>query len=169
MTNTYHQLALQNQNYLHALAYKLTSDSNLADDLFQDTMLKIFSKETQFDVGTNFKAWSQTIMRNTFINHYRAKIRRQTDPCDTTDVKFVNVYGSTIHNEGDSELTLEFLNHVIDQLDQHYKKVFWLHYQGYKYEEIANTLDMTVSKVRNMVFVAKKMLQYKLKNVRDKI
>ena len=61
---------------LRAFALKLTGSSSDAEDLYQDTALRIIMHADKFNEGTNFKAWAVTIMRNIFINNYRKKIRR---------------------------------------------------------------------------------------------
>ncbi|MBO0063699.1 sigma-70 family RNA polymerase sigma factor, partial [Listeria monocytogenes] len=48
-----------------------------ADDLVQDTVLRIMKSQDRFQPGTNFKAWAFTILRNRFLNEFVAK-RKQT-------------------------------------------------------------------------------------------
>jgi RNA polymerase sigma-70 factor (ECF subfamily) len=54
---------------LRAFALKLTGSSSDAEDLYQDTALRIIMHADKFNEGTNFKAWAVTIMRNIFINN----------------------------------------------------------------------------------------------------
>ena len=63
-------------NTLRAFSLKLTGDMADAEDLYQDTAIRIISNADKFQTGTNFKAWAVTIMRNVFINNYRKKTRR---------------------------------------------------------------------------------------------
>ena len=63
---------------LRAFSMKLTGNDVDANDLYQDTALRIMANADKFKEGTNFKAWAITIMRNIFINNYRKKMRRGT-------------------------------------------------------------------------------------------
>ena len=56
---------------LRAFSLKLTGNKVDADDLYQDTALRIMANSDKYREGTNFKAWAITIMRNIFINNYR--------------------------------------------------------------------------------------------------
>ena len=60
---------------LHYYALSLTADSERADDLLQETMLKALTYRDKFTQNTNFKAWIYTIMKNTFINDYRKNVK----------------------------------------------------------------------------------------------
>lgn len=56
---------------LRAVARALTGHRDRADDLVNDTVLKALSAESQFQPGTNLKAWLMTILRNHYINGLR--------------------------------------------------------------------------------------------------
>jgi RNA polymerase sigma-70 factor, ECF subfamily len=57
--------------HLRAFARGLTGRSSQADDLVQETLLKAWASRTQFQTGTNFKAWCFVILRNTFSSSMR--------------------------------------------------------------------------------------------------
>ena len=74
---------------LHSFAYNLTKNSEDASDLYQDTALRALSNKDKFRPGTNFKAWSFTIMKNIFINNYRKKVKRNTIIDSTDNMYFI--------------------------------------------------------------------------------
>lgn len=78
MAANFAQNLISIQNELLLFAYKLTSDQEEANDLLQETSLKALDNEEKYAVGTNFKGWIYTIMRNIFINNYRRTLRDQT-------------------------------------------------------------------------------------------
>ena len=77
-TYEFHKTVTAMRNSLRPYAIKLTQDSNNADDLLQDTILKALANEDKFKHNTNLRAWMLVIMRNIFINNYKAffKIKR---------------------------------------------------------------------------------------------
>jgi RNA polymerase sigma factor (sigma-70 family) len=58
---------------LRAFARGLCGERDLADDLVQETMLKAWSARTVFQAGTNFRAWTFTILRNHYFSLQRRK------------------------------------------------------------------------------------------------
>lgn len=56
---------------LYATALRYTRNSVDAEDLVQDTLVKAVRSRSQFEEGTNLKAWLFKILTNTFINRYR--------------------------------------------------------------------------------------------------
>jgi RNA polymerase sigma-70 factor (ECF subfamily) len=68
---------------LRAFARSLAGNSHHADDLVQTAILRALSASQTFTPGTNFKAWSFTILRNAFYNQWRAPASRHVglDDC----------------------------------------------------------------------------------------
>ncbi len=62
---------------LRAFARSLAGNNHQADDLVQSAILRALSAAQTFTPGTNFKAWSFTILRNVFYNQWRAPASRQ--------------------------------------------------------------------------------------------
>ena len=65
---------------LRAFARFLTHDPVEADDLVQDTLVRSLRAYEQFDLDTNMKAWTFTIMRNLRINGLRRRPISDADP-----------------------------------------------------------------------------------------
>lgn len=56
-------------------ALRLTRGTALADDLVQETLARAWQARLSFRPGTNARAWTQRILFNTYINHYRKRKR----------------------------------------------------------------------------------------------
>ena len=50
--------------------YTIIKNQTTIEDLMQDTYMKIIESLNKYELGTNFKAWSSRIARNTAINYY---------------------------------------------------------------------------------------------------
>ena len=59
-----------NEYWLYRQALRFTENEQDARDLIQDTLVSILKNAKSFTQGTNFMAWANTILRNTFINKY---------------------------------------------------------------------------------------------------
>lgn len=62
----FHRLLFHVTPGLRRFALSLTHDPIMADDLVQETMLRAWKNRARFEPGTNFEAWTFTIMRNWF-------------------------------------------------------------------------------------------------------
>ncbi len=154
---------------LHAFAYNLTKDLEESQDLYQETAFRALSNKDKFRPGTNFKAWIMTIMKNIFINNYRKKVKANTI-IDTTDNMFYINSGSTvIFNSADSEIMMEELNQLISELDDSIRIPFEMHYVGYKYQEIADKLELPLGTVKSRIFFARKALKNRVQKRYPKV
>lgn len=149
----------QMSKVLRPFALKLTKDSEDANDLLQETMLKAFTNRDKFNEGTNLKAWLYTIMKNTFITNYQRLLRRNTF-IDTTDsLHFINSSDNTTDNLAYSEFAMTDISHAIEKLEDTYKTPFIMHYRGFKYHEIAERLKIPIGTVKNRIHIARKELK----------
>lgn len=144
---------------LQPYALKLTRDSEDADDLVQETMMKAFVNKEKFAEGTNLKAWMYTIMKNTFITNYQRMLRRNTFIDTTENLHFLNSTSNTISNSAVGSFILNDIERAISSLDDIYRRPFLLHFQGYKYHEISEKLDIPIGTVKNRIHIARKELK----------
>lgn len=88
---TFKQKLVSMQSNLLNFACRLTSDRETAQDLVQDTTLKVLSNESKYVDNVNFKGWVFTIMRNIFINNYRRQTRAATVVDSTEGLYHLNL------------------------------------------------------------------------------
>ncbi|MFQ5445505.1 MAG: RNA polymerase sigma factor [Saprospiraceae bacterium] len=145
------------QHKLLPFAYRLTNNVEDAKDLIQETALRAYNNKEKFEVGTNFRAWVTTIMRNTFINIYRKKKNRNTTSEPADSYVFVNE-DNAVDNNAYSNIMMVELYNILGKLDLIYRKPFLMFYEGYKYEEIADIMNLPVGTVKSRIFFARQKL-----------
>ncbi len=143
---------------LNRFALRLTADKDDAKDLLQDTFLKALAYREQFEDSTNLKAWTYTIMKNTFINNYRKSSRQNTTFDNTKDLFFLSQNKDTFNVEPDSVFQEKEIRRAIDCLEDEFKVPFMMHTQGYKYKEIAQILGLKIGTVKSRIFFTRKKL-----------
>lgn len=148
---------------LKPFALKLTKDTEAANDLLQETMLKAYTNREKFAQGTNLKAWLYTIMKNTFITNYQRMVRRNTFIDTTDNLHYINSSNNTIYNLAFSSFAIDDIEDAIDDLDDVYRTPFMMHFRGFKYHEIAERLQIPIGTVKNRIHIARKELKDKLK------
>lgn len=147
---------------LTGFALKLTHNMEDAEDLLQDTMLKAFSNKEKFQEGTNLKGWLFTIMKNIFINKYRRAMKSRIFNDDTDNQFYINSATNTTRNDGESALVMKDINVAIGRLSDNLRTPFMMSYTGYKYEEIAETLQIPLGTVKVRIHNARKELMKNL-------
>ncbi|MCU0449696.1 MAG: RNA polymerase sigma factor [Bernardetiaceae bacterium] len=147
---------------LKPFALKLTKDSEDANDLLQETMLKAYTNREKFTEGTNLKAWLYTIMKNTFITNYQRLVRRNTFIDSTENLHYLNSVNNVTQNLAYSAFTMHDINRAIEKLDDAYRIPFVMHFRGFKYHEIAEKLQIPIGTVKNRIHIARKELKDKL-------
>lgn len=146
---------------LNRFAYSLTANENDAKDLVQDTFLKALIYREQFEDNTNLRAWAFAIMRNTFINNYRKNMKHATT-FDSSDNQFLI---NNRHDEAtpESSFSASEINSKINSLDPEFRIPFKMHTVGYKYKEIANSLNLKIGTVKSRIFFSRQKLMEGLK------
>ena len=147
------------QSNLLNFAFMLTSNRDDAYDLLQDTTLKALDNEDKYAENTNFKGWVFTIMRNIFINNYRRSVRSATIVDTTDNLYHLNLsQDSTIESPEESYSATE-ISKAINEFSDEYRIPFSMHLQGYKYNEIAEHMNLPLGTVKSRIFFARKKLQ----------
>ena len=132
----------------------------------QETSIKTFEYEDKYPPDTYFKGLNDSIMRYIFINNYRKVIREQTY-VDQTD----NLYHLSLPQDSGFESTegaydLKEMRRVVNALPSDYRIPFSMHVSGFKYREIADTLDLPLGTVKSRIFFTRQRLQEELKDFR---
>ena len=144
---------------LNAFAYNLTKNREEAKDLYQETAFRAFTNREKFRTGTNFKAWLFTIMKNIFINNYRKKVKKNTILDSTDNMYYINSGKNIVDNKAESNIIMDELNYMVKNLDEGLRVPFEMHYVGYKYQEIADELELPLGTVKSRIFFARKELK----------
>jgi RNA polymerase sigma factor (sigma-70 family) len=155
----FNNLLINNADFLKPFAVNLTKDTESAKDLLQETLYKALANQEKYNVGTNIKAWLFTIMRNIFINDYRRKTKQQTIFDSTPNDYFLNYKQPTIFNAAETDLRVKEIYQAIYHLPEIFKTPFLLYFEGYRYHEIAETLQEPLGTIKSRIHFARKLLK----------
>ena len=148
-------------------ALMLTANRDDAQDLMQDTTLKVLDNQEKFVDNINFKGWVLTVMRNIFINNYHKIVRTQTVVDQGVDLYNLDVVNDSGFDFSGWRLS-NSRDHESDQrLNNELKVPFSMFLSGYKYNEIADKLDVPLGTVKSRIFFARQELQKVLKDFRQ--
>ncbi|MBD1423034.1 RNA polymerase sigma factor [Sphingobacterium chuzhouense] len=155
----FNTLVIRQSESLKAYARNFTRDQDDANDLVQDTLLKAVTYFKNFKEGTNLKGWLYTIMKNTFINNYRRVVKTNSFITKEEEITSANLVVSATKNRGENKFVMEDINHALSNLSEDYYVPFTMYFEGYKYHEISDHLNIPIGTVKTRIHVARKVMK----------
>ena len=152
------------QGNLLNFAYQLTTNREQAEDLLQDTTLKALDNEDKYVDNVNFKGWIFTIMRNIFINNYRQNVRKATVIDQTEDLYHLNICQESGFSTPEGSFAVKEISMALNAFPAEYREPFNMFVSGYKYNEIADKLNLPLGTVKSRIFFTRKRLREQLKD-----
>ena len=152
------------QSNLLSFAYQLTTNREQAQDLLQDTTLKALDNDDKYVDNVNFKGWIFTIMRNIFINNYRQTVRKATVIDQTEDLFHLNICQDSGLDTPDGSYAVKEISKALNSFPDEYRIPFNMFVAGYKYNEIAEKMNLPLGTVKSRIFFARKNLRKQLKD-----
>lgn len=155
----FNTLVIRQSESLKAYARNFTRDQDDANDLVQDTLLKAVTYFKNFKEGTNLKGWLYTIMKNTFINNYRRVVKTNSFITKEEEITSANLVVSATKNRGENKFVMEDINYALSSLSEDYYVPFTMYFEGYKYHEISDHLNIPIGTVKTRIHVARKVMK----------
>jgi RNA polymerase sigma-70 factor (ECF subfamily) len=161
-TVKFHDEIINLEPSLTRYAYSLTENMDDAKDLVQETYFKALYNQEKFDDQTNIKAWLYTIMKNTFINDYRRRVKKQA--IFNKDVQEFVLVSKPAQSSPESDYNFRELTAMVNSLEPEFRIPFQMHDSGYKYQEIADELGLHLGTVKSRIHFSRQKLIEKLKH-----
>jgi len=141
------------------MARRLTRNAAEADDLVQETYLKAFRHEAQFEPGTNLRAWLFTILMNTWRNQRRDRSR---DPLESAD-EVADASEAPADGSPDARLLGAVLapavKAALDGLPDAFREAVWLRdVEEFSYAEIAAMAGVPLGTVMSRISRGRRLL-----------
>lgn len=145
------------QVYWYALG--LTKDVDQAQDLTQETFIKVWKSIDNFRMKSSFKTWIFAILRNTFLEMKR-KQRLEFVEIDKERLIQNNGFKQNCKDEVVSIVSDGVLYESVNVLPLIYREIITLHYfEDMKYKEISKVLAIPLGTVKSRIWKAMKLLR----------
>lgn len=170
----FERLVAERASDIHALLYRLTSDAEEARDLTQETFLRAFQNISRFRGDADLKTWLYRIAVNQARNRWRWWRRRRRDVTVSLDGNLGSSdqpLSATLRNQDAPDPEQETLAHeregqlreALLGLRQAYREAVILRdVEGFSYEEIATTLEISIGTVKSRLSRGRMELRRKL-------
>jgi RNA polymerase sigma-70 factor (ECF subfamily) len=174
----FRELIRRYERPVFSLIYRMVRDSTAAEDLAQDSFIKVLNHIDKYRPEFKFSSWLFKIANNIAIDHLR---RRQLDTISmdgsphamtASDVEATSFDIVDTSENALDELASRELGGAIEQaigkLRPEYRNCIMLrHVEGRSYEEIAATLDLPLGTVKTYIHRARHQLRDALEHLRE--
>ena len=142
-------------NAMYTIAYRITNDFELANDVLQDAFIQIFKNLQQFRRESTLGAWIKTIVIRTAYRKVKQRVVFE-------DIDNVNPQERI---DWGTNLDAEYLEKAIQSLPEGYRAVFVLaEVEGYAHREVGELLGISEGTSKSQLFYAKRRLREMLKD-----
>lgn len=153
--NSLNALIKRNIKTVYSFVFHVVGDTNLAEDITQETFVKVWKNIKKYNINKKFKSWIFSIARNTAIDFMRK--RKDSIFSDYIDQHGKNSFEENLTDEEPlaDEVFLNFQNideikNNIQKLQPIYKEVLFLHYnEELTFDEISTILKCSPNTVRS--------------------
>ncbi|MCW5770850.1 MAG: sigma-70 family RNA polymerase sigma factor [Rhodospirillaceae bacterium] len=150
----FRQLLIAALPHLRAYARSLTGSADQADDLVQDTAMRLLVAQEQYREGTNFRAWAIASLRNRFIDLKR-RARFHGGSIDDID--------TALFAQQASQETVVYFEQTAREFwrlsPAHREIITMIGINGMSYEQVAQVLGCPIGTVRSRLARARAELQ----------
>jgi RNA polymerase sigma-70 factor (ECF subfamily) len=145
------ELIHRHKNRVFTYIYFTVKNQHLAEDLFQDTFIKVIKslKEGKYQDNGKFISWVMRIAHNLIIDHYRRE--KQLNTCSNNNYE-MDLFNSPKYSEDTieqvmvSDQILADVRNLIDELPPDQKEIILLrHYGNLSFKEIAEQTNVSIN------------------------
>src|SRR6201988_1800417 len=174
----FRELVRRYERPVFSLLYRMVRDRALAEDLAQETFIKVLNGIKSYRPAFKFSSWIFKIANNAAIDHLRRKnidtlsldgapSAETPEQMRATSLQLGDRAESPLDEVENRELGTA-IERAIGRLRPEYKSCILLrHVEGYSYEEIAETLDLPLGTVKTYIHRARNELRGYLEDRRD--
>ena len=148
---------------MYSRAVRMMSDHESAKDAVQEAFIDVFKSLPKFRGESTLGAWIKKILVRTCIKHLKLNARAYTE--DLIEDK-----GTLVSDENDSnnDISAKLIHNSIQKLPDGCRTIFNLYLiEGYKHEEIAMILDISLSTSKTQYRRAKMLLREIIKKYQN--
>ena len=146
---TTHQVWLKYSEDLKRFIISKVKDSKIADDILQDTFIKIHTKHHTLKDITKLKSWIFTIARNSIMDEFKS----QNKTFEIADFEYQTELEETLHTEKDC------LQGILKNLPKKYRDPLFLSdIKGMNQSEVAEKLKQTLPTTKSQIQRARRLI-----------
>lgn len=147
------------KNTLYRLALRITLNSQEAEDVVQDVIIKLWNMRERLDEVENLEAFALKMTRNLSLDRERMRINQTED----IEGKEFSLAAPSIELQLEQQEKIDIIRRIMEQLPEKLRTAMHLRdFEGLSYQEIAQTMGITEDQVKVCIFRARQAVKAKV-------
>ncbi|MEE3241648.1 MAG: sigma-70 family RNA polymerase sigma factor [Candidatus Neomarinimicrobiota bacterium] len=168
--HAFDELVKRYKDRLHNFVCRYLNNQTLAEDVVQETMIKLYTHKHYYKPVAKFSTWIYTIAKNLALTELRKNKRRQTSSLWTDDGRPIDIEtgGESLDRKVQNELAVEELNKCLDEIPENFRIAVVLRdFQELSYQEISKILEIPIGTIKSRINRGRIQLAEKLKHFKE--
>ena len=147
------------KNEFFRLALRITQNPAEAEDVVQETMIKVWNRREHWEEIESIEAFCLTVCRNISLDRIK-KAENQTLSLESEHDALDNSYSSNLEEQAEQRDKIQLIRQLIDNLPEKQRSVMQLRdFEGKSYKEIAQIMAISEEQVKINIFRARQTIK----------
>ena len=155
--DAFSEIVTRYKNLVYSVILRMINDYEEANDISQEVFIKVYKNLSKYQPEFKFSTWIMRITTNHVIDYLR---KRKQETVNIEDVDYELSSSSNPEREYLEKEQSEIFAKAIGKLPEMYKlPIVLYHIKRFSYQEIADMLNIPLSKVKNRIFRGRRLLK----------
>ena len=168
--NAYNELVKRYKDRLLNFVLRYFNNVEQAEDVVQDTLIKLYTHASYYKNVAKFSTWIFTIAKNNALTELRKNKRKKTDSLWTDDGQVIDINSKeeSLDSKVQNEIAIDQLNKFLDEIPENFRMAVVLRdFQELSYEEISKILEIPIGTIKSRINRGRIQLAEKMKRFKE--
>ena len=168
--NAYNELVKRYKDRLLNFVLRYFNNVEQAEDVVQDTLIKLYTHASYYKNVAKFSTWIFTIAKNNALTELRKNKRKKTDSLWTDDGQVIDINSKeeSLDSKVQNEVAIDQLNKFLDEIPENFRMAVVLRdFQELSYEEISKILEIPIGTIKSRINRGRIQLAEKMKHFKE--
>ncbi len=168
--NAYNELVKRYKDRLLNFVLRNFNNVEQAEDVVQDTLIKLYTHASYYKNVAKFSTWIFTIAKNNALTELRKNKRKKTDSLWTDDGQVIDINSKeeSLDSKVQNEIAIDQLNKFLDEIPENFRMAVVLRdFQELSYEEISKILEIPIGTIKSRINRGRIQLAEKMKHFKE--
>ena len=168
--NAYNELVKRYKDRLFNFVLRYFNNAEQAEDVVQDTLIKLYTHASYYKNVAKFSTWIFTIAKNNALTELRKNKTKKTDSLWTDDGQVIDINSKeeSLDSKVQNEIAIDQLNKFLDEIPENFRMAVVLRdFQELSYEEISKILEIPIGTIKSRINRGRIQLAEKMKHFKE--
>ena len=168
--NAYNELVKRYKDRLLNFVLRYFNNVEQAEDVVQDTLIKLYTHASYYKNVAKFSTWIFTIAKNNALTELRKNKRKKTDSLWTDDGQVIDINSKeeSLDSKVQNEIAIDQLNKFLDEIPENFRMAVVLRdFEELSYDEISKILEIPIGTIKSRINRGRIQLAEKMKHFKE--